>query len=274
MSGIENFEVYGRHFLVYFGDLSQMQFRTPNELRGWCNCKKVLGVANPYDFDCDSETSYWYVLQDRFREIAEYESTNTRRKIRGALARYRFELVSNDVMLQLGYSIYCQAFQRYALRPPLTEAKFRQQLRAQMAYGENYWMAFDNDSGRPAAYISVLVRGSSVFMNFERLSSDFTQHSPIYGFIYTLTEYYLRECGYLWLVSGARTVREHSKVQEQKITRLQFRKAYCRLQLELVPWLRIATRLLYPFRKLLRWQKTLTAFLKLYEYAEKSQRGG
>ncbi len=54
-----------------------------------------------------------------------------------------------------------------------------------------------------------------------------------------------------YVYDGTRSITHHSNIQEFLLVKFKFRKAYCRLQIGYVWWLRIIVCLLYPFRRLI-----------------------
>ena len=73
---------------------------------------------------------------------------------------------------------------------------------------------------------------------------------PYYGLFHSLNAYYVGERQFRYVADGARTITEHSNIQEFLMDNFNFRKAYCRLELHYQWWMRLAVKILYPFRKL------------------------
>ena len=72
---------------------------------------------------------------------------------------------------------------------------------------------------------------------------------PYYGLIYTMNEYYLKECGLGYVNDGGRSITEHSNIQPFLMQKFNFRKAYCRISIVYKPWLAVMVKVLFPFRK-------------------------
>ena len=74
---------------------------------------------------------------------------------------------------------------------------------------------------------------------------------PYYGLFYSLNAYYLGEKHFQYVTDGARTITEHSNIQDFLIDNFHFRKAYCHLTIHYKWWMKLAVKFLYPFRKLI-----------------------
>ena len=74
---------------------------------------------------------------------------------------------------------------------------------------------------------------------------------PYYGLFYKMNEYYLGEKKYRYVADGARSITEHSHIQDFLIQNFKFRKAYCQLAVYYKWWMKIAVNMLYPFRKII-----------------------
>ena len=66
-----------------------------------------------------------------------------------------------------------------------------------------------------------------------------------------MNQYYLQEKGFRYVTDGARSITEHSHIQDYLIEKFHFRKAYCHLSVYYQWWLKIVVKLLYPFRKII-----------------------
>ncbi len=53
------------------------------------------------------------------------------------------------------------------------------------------------------------------------------------------------------MADGARSITEHSHIQDFLMQNLNFRKAYCQLEVHYKWWMKIAVKMMYPFRKII-----------------------
>ena len=87
-----------------------------------------LLVRNTYDFDCQKETSFWYVIKDKFDGFEALPS-RVRNKVRHAEQYFDYQLVSFDTIQEKGYPIIEDTYADYAVRDKkMTPAVFEQYL--------------------------------------------------------------------------------------------------------------------------------------------------
>ena len=67
--------------------------------------KGGLMVRNTYDFDCEIETKFWYVIKDSFGGMDEL-SSNVRRKIRKAENVFEYKIIDKQYFLAYNISIF------------------------------------------------------------------------------------------------------------------------------------------------------------------------
>ena len=56
-----------------------------------------LLVRNTYDFDCQEETCFWYVIKDRFEGV-EGLSSRVRNKVKHAFDHFEYRLIPIETM--------------------------------------------------------------------------------------------------------------------------------------------------------------------------------
>lgn len=215
-------------------------------------CKEMLGqggwmVRNTYDFDCEEETSFWYVVKDSFGSMEEL-SSKMRNQVRKSLTNYEFRRMTREELLAQGYPVHRAAAEGYKVKADVpTEEEFRQGM---MNGPENdWWGAFDRTDGHLAAFAKNIVYEHSCNYSVMKAIPGELSRYPYYGLIYSMNQYYLDECRVRYVCDGARSVTEHSNIQPFLIQKFNFRKAYCRLNIVYKPWLALVVKVLYPFRK-------------------------
>ena len=72
---------------------------------------------------------------------------------------------------------------------------------------------------------------------------------PYYGLFYSMNQYYLQEKGFRYVTDGSRSITEHSNIQPFLEEKFLFRKSYCHLAIHYKWWMKLAVKILYPFRK-------------------------
>lgn len=204
-------------------------------------------VRNTYDFDCGEETGFWYVVKDSFGGMEEL-SSKMRNQVRRSMANYEFRRMTREELLAEGYEVHRAAAEGYRVKAEVpTEETFHKEM---MNGPENdYWGAFDKADGHLSAFAKNIVYEQTCNYSVMKARPDDLSRYPYYGLIYTMNEYYLKDCSLKYVNDGARSITEHSNIQPFLIQKFNFRKAYCRLNIVYKPWLALMVRVLYPFRK-------------------------
>ena len=204
-------------------------------------------VRNTYDFDCGEETGFWHVVKDSFGGMEEL-SSKMRNQVRRSMTNYEFRRMTREELLAQGYEVHRSAATGYKVKTDVpTEEKFRSEL---LNGPENeYWGAFDKADGHLAAFAKNIVYEQMCDYSVMKARPEELSRYPYYGLIYTMNEYYLKECGLKYVNDGARSITEHSNIQPFLMQKFHFRKAYCRIDIVYKPWMAVAVKMLYPFRK-------------------------
>lgn len=204
-------------------------------------------VRNTYDFDCGEETGFWHVVKDSFGGMEEL-SSKMRNQVRRSMTNYEFRRMTREELLAQGYEVHRSAATGYKVKTDVpTEEKFRSDL---LNGPENeYWGAFDKKDGHLAAFAKNIVYEQMCDYSVMKARPEELSRYPYYGLIYTMNEYYLKECGLKYVNDGARSITEHSNIQPFLMQKFHFRKAYCRIDIVYKPWMAVAVKILYPFRK-------------------------
>lgn len=209
-------------------------------------------VRNLYDFDCPEQTSFWFVICDTPAFIESYK-TNVRNQVRKSLNMLDFmQLSPKELIEKGGYHAYKVSFARYQniSENILTKEQWNDQI-LNNAETKEFWGAFMKESGKLIAYGDALIQDNSV--KYTALKGDLNGNRncyPFYGLLYMMNQHYLNEKQMLYVNDGARTVSEHSNIQDFLI-KFNFRKAYCKIDITYVWWLKILVNMLYPFRKII-----------------------
>ena len=214
--------------------------------------KGGLLVRNTYDFDLKEETGFWYVIKDHFGGLDELPATE-RNRVRKAQQTLRFEIVPSEKVRQEGWPILKATYEDYAVADrKMNEKVFQQYLDHCDERHFDFWGIFDQD--RLIGFCTVwLWAPDSCEYGLIGILPEYKHNNtyPYYGLFYRLNEYYLVDKGLRYVADGARSITEHSNIQEELIKKFRFRKAYCHLKVYYNWWMRVAVKVLYPFRKLI-----------------------
>ena len=227
-----------------------------------------LLVRNTYNFDCQEKTNFWFVIQDTFNGLEDL-SSNERNKIRRSEKALVFKRISLDLLKSEGWSILKATYEDYAVSDrDMDETVFLNYLSECEKQVFDYWGIFDQD--RLIGFCTVWLWPSQNWElglidnkpNYRLNSCEYGligilpeyKHNntyPYYGLFYKMNEYYLGEKKYRYVADGARSITEHSHIQDFLMQNLNFRKAYCQLEVHYKWWMKIAVKMLYPFRKII-----------------------
>lgn len=213
-----------------------------------------LMVRNTYDFDCEKETSFWYVIKDSFEGMEEL-SSRCRGKVRRSLKTYDVRRVSAQELLAVGLPIYQVACKSYKVKADIiTKQQFEDRIAScEKAGNTDFWCLYDRTTSEAVALAINTVYGDCCEYNTLKCK-PFAMHNstyPYYGLLYEMNRYYLEELKLKYVNDGSRSITEHSNIQQFLIDTFHFRKAYCRLQIVYKWWMRLVVNLLYPFRKII-----------------------
>lgn len=131
----------------------------------------------------------------------------------------------------------------------MSEEQFAEHI-LKMQSGAELWVAIERESGQMVAYAEVLCQnGCAKYTALKGIPENLNKYYPFYGLLFQMNRYYIEEKNFLYVTDGARSVSEHSNIQSF-LDKFNFRRAYCRLNVTYVWWLKLILNLLYPFRKM------------------------
>jgi hypothetical protein len=221
-------------------------------------CKNLLSqggflVRNTFDFDTAVPTSFWYIIKDHFEGLNEL-SSNTRRKVRKALSSYEYKKVGKSVLLQSAYSdIVKPVYAAYRVKDrSISEQWFHHHI-DQDERDYDFWACYEKKTGRLVGFADVHRWFDTCEYRLICVHPDCWHNAtyPYYGLIFTLNQYYLETLKMKYVTDGARSITEHSNIQDFLIQNFKFRKAYCKLYVCYTWWMNPIVNLLFPFRKVI-----------------------
>lgn len=211
-------------------------------------------VRQIYDFDCEEETSFWFIIKDKFGGFEEL-SSKMRNQVRKSLKTYSIRRVDSNEMLRVGYPIYTSAITQYRVKASLASEETWRNGIVKNRNNKNYeyWIAYHTGTRQAVAYAKNLLVQDTVQYHEMKCDPAFMHNStyPYYGLIFEMTKYYLEDMGLKYVCDGSRSITEHSNIQGFLVDKLAFRKAYCKLDITYKPWFGLIVRMLYPFRNIM-----------------------
>ena len=224
------------------------------ETKEWQALLKQGGllVRNTFDFDQKTESSFWYIIQDTFHGLEDF-SSNERNKIRRSDKTLTFRKISVDLLKQKGWKILEATYADYAVSDrAMDENIYLDYLSSCEKQSFDYWGVFDQE--QLIGFCTVwLWPPDSCEYGLIGLLPEYKHNNtyPYYGLFYHLNAYYLGEQGFRYVTDGARSITEHSHIQDFLVQNFNFRKAYCQLQVHYCCWMKLMVKMLYSFRKII-----------------------
>lgn len=211
-----------------------------------------LLVRNTYDFDQKEKSHFWYIIQDSFDGLESF-SSNERNKIRRSNKTLVFKRISFDLLKSEGWNILKATYEDYAVSDrTMDETIFLKYLSSCEKKTFDYWGVFDQDRLIGFCVVWLWLPDSCEY-GLIGILPEYKHNNtyPYYGLFYNMNAYYLGEKGFRYVADGARSITEHSHIQDFLIQNFNFRKAYCQLEVHYCWWMKIVVNLLYPFRKII-----------------------
>ena len=213
-------------------------------------CRKLLSgggkiVRNTYNWDKPKETSYWYVIKDEFGGIEELP-TKVRNQVRKSLKTYEFRIATFDEMMECGCELYNKSRERFG-GIVVDQAWWKRRISGKRL---EFWIGYDIETGKPSSFAINTIFDDYIDYSTMGISPDFPNNTyPMYGLIFEMNRYYLEEKKVPFVCDGVRSITEHSNIQSVLEEKFKFRKAYCDLQVFYKPWMGIAVKILFHFRR-------------------------
>lgn len=209
-------------------------------------------LRNIYDFDCKEETNFWYIIKDSYS--SEEYSKKVRKYIEKANLKFEIRLVSREMMREQGYDVYEKAHRHYKVDDGfrLNKDGFLKELEGLNDSEYEFWGCIDRESGILQAYSVCHVHDNMCWFKYSRANPEFLpKFYPMYGMYDARHRYYLQEKKLRYLLTSARSITQHSEIQQFLIEKFGYRKAYCRLKIYYKPWLKCLVNMAYPFRNII-----------------------
>ncbi len=205
-------------------------------------------VRNVYDFDLQVDSRFWFVLKDSFDGMEEL-SPKVRNCVRRSLKTYDVKRINKDEFQRIALKIYNEALGNYKVKG----SRVSQDDIDRMVQQDNlqFWADYNKDTGEAVAVaLNRIIDNTCDYCTLKALPKALHDSTfPYYGLLYKMNEYYLSEKGLAYVCDGARTITEHSGIQDFLISKFNFRRAYCYLNLYYTPFMWLSVRVLYPFRR-------------------------
>ncbi|MBD5385735.1 hypothetical protein HDR69_04845 [bacterium] len=209
-------------------------------------------LRNIYNWDCEDTTNFWYIIKDN---ITFQYSKKTKKYIQKANDRFNYQIIDRVQFAKEGFRVYEAAFNHYKINDGFRadESQFADKVK-KLGESIEIWGAIDKETGLLEAYALCNKIGDTIDFQESKANPAFLpKYYIMYGLYDARNKYYLGEKGYRFVVTSARSVTEHSNIQNFMIEKFGFRKCYCRMTLHYSKWFKLVVYTLYPFRNLISY---------------------
>lgn len=208
-------------------------------------------VRNTYGFDQQKETSFWYLIKDKYQGLEELDSS-TRNRIQKANETFEYRCVDRGLILEKGEDLYVETLTGFSQKDI---DSYLEDYRFYLDQDETeYWGCFDRSNGELVGFAINYVADQSCDYKIIGILPKYKHNATHvnYGLYHAMTAYYLQERKMRYVTIGTRSITEHSNIQGFLMEKFRFRKAYCLLEIHYKWWVKLAVGLLYPFRKIIK----------------------
>jgi len=191
---------------------------------------------------------FWYVIKDEKEGLDSYKS-KIRNQIKRGLKNCIVEKVDKTIIANNGYDVYIEAFKNYStFIIPISKENFKKSI---LSSSDDFWAVYDKNR-RLIAYANNFIENNMCHYNSMKFHPESLNLYPSYALIYTMNEYYLNHKKYRYVSDGARSISHETNIQNFLIKKFNFRKAYCRLNIDYRLDVKILTSIFFPFRQFIR----------------------
>ncbi len=226
-----------------------------DEIKEVFRLNKPLLIRWSTDWDMDIKSAWWYVIKDEFRGFDELKS-KMRNQVRKGLKNCRVEKISKEFLTENGYEIYRQAMSSYKtyLKPENIE-QFKNRILQTDETNYDFWGVFHIEDNKLIAFAQNQLNEQCVDYSIIKLDPAYLKHYPSYALIFKMNEFYLSNDNIKYVFDGTRSIGHETNIQDFLISKFNFRKCYCKLNIYYAARLKWAVFILYPLRKALRNMK-------------------
>ena len=207
------------------------------------------------DFDSAHPTQWWYCICDDFTPLNEL-SAKQRYRVKKGLDNCNIQRITNEsptLSVEAIAHLLIDSFMDYPAkyRPDLSLNKWIAEVRSKLDNPEiDVWLASDKQNGELIGYGYCTKRGNIIYLNQIKVPTKYLAKEVNAAFAYSLCEYYLQQLDFQMIIDGERNIKHETKYQDFLVRVINFRYAYCKLNIIYSPLMKCAVYTLYPFRKL------------------------
>lgn len=216
------------------------------------------------DWDCDSETEWWYVIKDTPFDITALKSKRRYEINKGNKYFDVREINAGDYAEDL-YQISKAAYSTYpaSYRPDINHDSFIEYISKCEDYKQ--YGAFSIEDGSLCGYARLERNGNYIDFAVLKAYPDKEKLAINAAIVYKILidhEEFIKTGGYI--CDGSRSIQHETAFQDYLEKYFQFRKAYCRLNIVYRPGFKWIILILFPLRGLIKRLGNISSMRKIY----------
>ncbi len=217
--------------------------------------KSIYFARYTYDFDCKTQTEWWYCILDKPFDISLLKAKR-RYEINKGL-RF-FDVINIDDFEKYKEDIYKILVKAYSAYPekyrPVTDIKEVYSSVAGWNKGKvKVYGAFYKETGEMCGYAYLEKHSSYLNFNVLKTIPEYEKFGINAAIVYKIVsdEEERLKNGNFYICDGERSIFHETAFQDYLEKYFGFRKAYCKLNIIYKPKIRVLIKILYPFRKVI-----------------------
>lgn len=245
------------HTEVHLTDMEAMELLSKSKAY-------LIWYTNEWD---RPDGEFWYLIKDSFDGFNELK-TKHRTQIRRGLKNCLVKRVGKEEIADNGYEVYKSAFDRYSTNLiPMTEDVFRSGI---LNSDYDNWAVYVKDKNRMIAYSQITIFQDSCNSTITKFNPAYLNLRPSEALFFEINKYYLGDKSYGYVSNGSRSISHNTNIQQFLEQKMNFRKAYCKLNIHYRNDIKLLISTLYPARHII-WKTKhkstirLSTILKLEE---------
>lgn len=216
------------------------------------------------DFDCDGKTSWWYCIKDEPIEIEKLTSKQRYRVNKGLknwdIVKITSEEIDSFLLDMFDVAIDCFSEYPSKYRPKLNYLQYCEENKRNIV-SNDYWLLLDKVNHKVHGYAICGVSCDYVSLYVVKVRPSVLKLEPNAAIGYQLCFYYLNYLKLRYICDGERNIRHETNYQEFLCRVLDFRYAYCHLNLVYSNRIAVILPLLRPFWHFFEWGGHFSKFL-------------
>lgn len=205
------------------------------------------------EFDCKKETEWYWLIKDSPLDISLLRA-NRRAIITKGLKYFTVKIINPIKYKRELFKVLEGSLVSYPkkYRTHYTLTRFYSIVDEWIEKKWDCFGAFDKETSKLCGYALAYKKGEQAEYMIVKTLPESQKKQINAAIAYHICEKYLTEEQVKILYAGERNIRHETNYQDYLIKNFGFRRAYCKLNIIYLPWVKFCVNLLFPFRKILK----------------------